>query len=225
MTNVRVQDTLDLSAVEQELCRLPDISATRIVDDGAGRPLEVHVLALPGKRPKQIVRDVQSVALASFGLEIDRRIVSVVQIGGEEVEEKLAPAETRESFRPRIASVTVEVTGVRATVKVTLAHDDEERAGLAEGSVASTLRPRLVAAATLDAVRQLVPASESLDLDSAQIVRAGVHDVAVVALVLVAPPLEQIVTGSAMVHHHQNTADAVVRAVLNGTNRRLSRLR
>src|SRR5271165_1907215 len=72
---------LDVQAIENEITRLPEIVACRIVADPLGRPLEVHVLAHPGKHPKQVVRDIQSVALASFGLEIDRRIVSVVQLG------------------------------------------------------------------------------------------------------------------------------------------------
>ena len=71
---------LDVQAIETEIGRLPEVVACRIVADAVGRPLEVHVLAHPGKHPKQVVRDVQSVALASFGLEIDRRIVSVVQL-------------------------------------------------------------------------------------------------------------------------------------------------
>ena len=33
-----------------------------------------------GKHAKQVARDIQSVAMASFGLELDRRIISVVQL-------------------------------------------------------------------------------------------------------------------------------------------------
>jgi hypothetical protein len=222
---------VDFRAVETELCRLPDLSAARIVTDNGGRPVEVHVLALPGKAPKQIVRDVQSVAMASFGLELDRRIISVVQIGGDDVADDVAEVDdeesdrARESFRPRIAAINIEVAGLRAHVRVTLAYNTEERVGSAEGTIAAASRPRLVAAATLDAIRQLVPAAECLDLDSAQIVRVGPHDVAIVALVLVVPSAEQIVSGSVIVHPNQDPSDAVVRAVLNATNRKLSRVR
>ena len=67
--------------LERELCRLPEVSAARVVTDTVGRPTEVHILANGAKHAKQVVRDVQSVALASFGIELDRRIVSVVQLG------------------------------------------------------------------------------------------------------------------------------------------------
>ena len=49
-------------------------------------PIEVHVLAGGVKPAKQVVRDVQSVAMAQFDLDIDHRIVSVVQIPDDSVE-------------------------------------------------------------------------------------------------------------------------------------------
>ena len=73
----------EIIELERELCRLPEVSAARIVADRVGRPTEIHILAHGSKHPKQVVRDVQSVALASFGIEVDRRIVSVVQLGGQ----------------------------------------------------------------------------------------------------------------------------------------------
>jgi hypothetical protein len=214
-----IHDT-ELAVVERELCRLPEVTGVRIVGVG-GRPREVHVLARPGKQAKQIVRDVQSVALASFGLEIDRRIISVVQLeGGDEGQ---APPEPPAEFRPQIVGITAEASNLRTLVRVTLAHDDAEAVGFAEGSIASTARHRLVAAATLDGLRQLAPGAECLDVESAQVVRVGIHDVAVVTVVCVVPPDEHVISGSAVVRLGQD-ADAVARAVLDATNRRLPRL-
>jgi hypothetical protein len=74
--------------------------------------------------------------------------------------------------------------------------------------------------ATVDALRQLEPAAECIDVDDAQVVRVGPNDVAVVTIVFVVPPVEQLVSGSAIVRPQQE-ADAVARAVLDATNRRL----
>jgi hypothetical protein len=215
----------DVLELERELCRLPEISAARVVTDDSGRPTEVHILADTAKHAKQVVRDVQSVALASFGIELDRRIVSVVQLGSTangnghpEVGEEAGP-----EFRPVLVSSTAEVSGLRSLVRVTLAAGGNESVGFAEGSIASTARDRLVATATVDALRQLEPAAECIDVDSAQIVRVGAHDVAIVTVVFVLPPGEQLVSGSAIVRQHAE-ADAVVRAVLDATNRRLPSL-
>ncbi len=209
---------VDLIEVEEELCRLPEVNAARLVAGPDGRVLEVHILATTGKAPKQIVRDVQSVAIASFGLEVDRRIVSVVQLGDDR-----EPQPVRATFRPRIQGITAENTGLRSLVRVALRHDGIDAVGFAEGSVASASRHRLVAVATLDALRQIEPNAECLDLDSAVILRVGAHDVAVVTVTYVIPPSEQVVSGSAVVRQHQDT-DAIARAVLDATNRRLPAL-
>jgi len=210
-------EELDLTEVEREICRLPDVSIARIVGEPDGRVTEVHIVAVPGKHPKQIVRDVQSITLASFGLELDRRLISVVQLGG------AAGVETGGGVsapRASILAITAEANGLRSLVRVTLARDDEEAVGFAEGSIASTARHRLIAASTVDALRQLDPAAECIDVDHAQVVRVGAHDVAVVTVVFVVPPTEQMVSGSALVRA-QGEADAVARAVLDATNRRL----
>ena len=211
--------------LERELCRLPDVSAARVVTDDIGRATEVHILANGTKHPKQVVRDVQSVALASFGIELDRRIVSVVRLhdDNEPVAPKAAEAGPATTDRAVLVHVASEVTGLRSLVRVTLGRGLDQAVGFAEGSIASTARHRLVAAATVDAIRQLQPAAECIDVDSAQIVRVGIHDVAIVTVVFVIPPSEQMVSGSAIVRDHYE-ADAVVRAVLDATNRRLGSL-
>ena len=206
-----------MSDVEVELCRLPDVVAVRIVEDAAGRPVEVHVLAHTGKHAKQVVRDVQSVALASFGIDIDRRIVSVVQLGpdDDDIASALAPNAVA---RPRIMAVDSHVSGSRMTVRVSLRLDDDEATGYAEGSVGAATRPRLVAAATVDALEQ-VAGMQGVDMEAAETARVGVDDVAIVTLVSVSPPYELRLCGSAIVRQHPD--DAVVRAVLDAVNRRM----
>ena len=211
----------EILELERELCRLPDVSAARVVTDDIGRPTEVHILAMGPKHPKQVVRDVQSVALASFGIEFDRRIVSVVRLHGDGDAPAVEPVPVE--HRAVLGHVATEVTGLRSLVRVTLARGDEEAVGFAEGSVATSARHRLVAAATVDALRQLQKAAECLDVESAQIVRVGPHDVAIVTVVFVIPPSEQMVSGSAIVRDHLDS-DAIVRAVLDATNRRLTSL-
>jgi len=208
---------LDLLAVERELCRLPDVSVARLVADDVGRIIEAHIIGAPTKHPKQIVRDVQSVLLAEFGLELDRKVVSVVQLGEADLG---APLDERGSGRPSIVSIQGETNGLRSLVRVTLGNDDGEAVGTAQGSIATTARHRLVANATIDALRRLDPAAECLDVEHAQVVRVGASDVAVVTIVFVVPPTEQVVSGSAIVRANHD-ADAVARAVLDATNRRL----
>jgi hypothetical protein len=209
---------LDMRLVEAELKRLPDVAAVRVVTDTMGHPSEIHVLSHTGKHAKQVVRDVQSVALASFGLEIDRRIVSVVQLtpnGEAPTAAEGAPP------RPRVRALGIQASTVdlRTSIRVTL-EADEQVTGYAEGAAATAIRPRLVAAAALDALRQLEAAASRLDVVGAEITRVGSQDVALVTLVAVEMPLERQLAGSAIVHHSPD--DAIVRAVLDAANRQLT---
>jgi hypothetical protein len=208
------QRTIDAetAAIEAELSRLPDVVAARLVADEIGRPLEIHVLAHTGKHAKQVVRDVQSVALASFGLDIDRRIVSVVQLtpNGE--------AAPTDPSRIKAQGIEVGTTGLRTSIRVTLSADGHAT-GFAEGAAAAMVRPRLVAVATLDALRQLERAAGRLDVVGADVVRVGAHDVALVTVVSIEGTMENHLAGSAIVH--QSADDAIVRAVLDSVNRRL----
>jgi hypothetical protein len=207
---------LDMEIVENELKRLPDVVGVRVVADDIGRPLEVHVLAHTGKHPKQVVRDVQSVALASFGLELDRRIVSVVQLSpnGDSPPHEAVDAPTR----VRAIGIQSSTLDLRTTFRVTL-EAEEQATGFAEGASAASIRARLVATATLDALRQLSDAAARLDVVTAEVTRVGAQDVALATLVSVEQPLERHLAGSAMVHHSPD--DAIVRAVLDAANRRL----
>jgi hypothetical protein len=210
----------ELRELEDELCRLGGVLAVRVVGDRNGRPIEVHVLADQSKPAKQTVRDVRAVAQTMFGLELDHRIVSVAQL--DSAAEHIADsASATLAPRARVGRVNFEAQGVRADVRVVLIDGDLEYSGYAEGSVAAVARPQLVALATLDAVRQSDSAAEAIHVVSADITRVGPTRVAVVSVVYVEPPVELFVSGSAVVR--QDRDEAVARAVLDATNRRLGR--
>ena len=94
---------MDLIALQDKICRIDGVEAARIVA-GNGHIEEIHVLARRNKPPKQVVRDVQSLSQALFGEEIDRRIVSVVQ---------LADADLDMGFRPALVDVSEILDGSR----------------------------------------------------------------------------------------------------------------
>ena len=168
-----------MQQAEALIASLQDVVSVRITATETGAVEAVHVLVTGGTPAKQVVRDVQSVALASFGIEVDRRIVSVVQLGGQPggVPTQDLENPVRAEERAVLRHVNAEANGLRSLVRVTLAHGDREAVGFAEGSVASSARHRLVAAATLDALRQVQPAAECCDVDAAQILRVGAEDV------------------------------------------------
>ena len=78
-TKGRPETVLDFEELEESLTRLESIDAVRVVAE-FGKIAEVHVLAAALKPAKQVVRDVQSLAMARYGANIDRRVISVVQL-------------------------------------------------------------------------------------------------------------------------------------------------
>lgn len=74
-------DAVTISELEAALAEITEVRAARIVASPEGRIEEIHVLGLPGKSPKQLVRDVESCLIAGFGVMVDRRKISIAQIG------------------------------------------------------------------------------------------------------------------------------------------------
>jgi hypothetical protein len=221
-----------LPNLEESIRQIPGVRAVSVVTDAQAQPTEVHVLAAPGKPAKQIVRDVQSLAMAQFDLDLDHRIVSVVQIedetaaAGEDADvsdtsdasadEVLEQIEAQ--ARPMISEIGVRSTGSEIEVEVRLELDGDTFVGIERGAAAASARPRLVAAATISALDELLglPAA----VESAAVVDTGTHSVALVVVTISVPRLgPQSLAGSAVIRGDET--DAVARAVLSAVNRRL----
>lgn len=205
-TTLRLQPEL-----EATIGRLPGVQAARVVTDGAAAPTEIHVLSTRGKSPKALVRDIQSVAMAQFDLELDHRIVSIVQF-----DEGESPRS--EVNRVLIAGITAHTTGLEASATVSLTCAGRLYDGTSTAPASASSRPRLVARSTLQAVMQLLPLGAA-EVEHAQITQVGGRQVAICVIQVLTTDGEQIVTGSALVRG--DDADAVARSVLDALNRRL----
>ncbi len=84
-----------LRRFEEELTRVGGVRRVRVIGDD--QPTEIHVVATFDRTPKQLVRDVQSLAAAAFGFTIDHRIVSVVQLDDQEPEEAVEGVDREET--------------------------------------------------------------------------------------------------------------------------------
>jgi hypothetical protein len=227
-----------LPELEDALRHIQGVRAASVVTGPDAVPTEVHVLADPGKPAKQVVRDVQSLAMARYDIDIDHRIVSVVQMGDDEV--RAAPAAPRTDptdaagladdaddaegaddgvVRPAIAAIMVRSGKGETEASVTLAAGDQLFEGRTQGPAGASHRARLVAVATLDAVAELL--GQPCEVESSTIVATGTREVALTVLTMVVPRTgEQVLTGCAAVRGDE--ADAVARSVLAALNRQLA---
>lgn len=204
---------MDVVALQEKIRRIEGVEAARIVA-GNGHIEEIHVLARRTKAPKQLVRDVQSLSQALFGEEIDRRVVSIVQ---------LADSDLGSEFRPALIDVAETLDGSRAEVTVTLRWNDAILSGTARGAAATSTRARQIAEATIEAVRQGINPGAALGINSMDVPTLGNRRVAIAQVVVVTEATERNLIGCAYVEDEESRA--VVRAVLDALNRFLPDLK
>ena len=138
---------------------------------------------------------------------------------------RAAPADEPETsapepvVRPAIAAIAVRSGHGETEAAVTLAIGDQLFEGSASGPAGQSHRARLVAAAALDAVSELL--GQPCEIESAAIIATGSREIALSVLTLIVPRTgEQVLTGAAVVRGDE--ADAVVRSVLAALNRQIT---
>lgn len=207
---------------EQELSKITGVRRVRVV--GGARPSEIHVVAGKARSPKQIVRDVQSLAVAGFGVSIDHRIVSVVQIDEDSVGQsspRSRLARGPQPGRPLVESVHTSVEGANRVVRVILGWPEGVRS---EGNASSGTSRELQARAAMEAtVEALAPAlavrSMRIEVEHAFVQAMGRDEAVVVKATVYEGDEATGVTGAVLVD--DEVASAGVRALLHAINRKL----
>jgi hypothetical protein len=215
-----------VAAVTELIESLPGVESARILLDEDGGIAEIHVLADIGRHPKAIVRDIESALFARWGLAVDRRRISVAQVGD--------PAPRPHWQRLRLQQVAMTTDPVRGWVEVSVSlvpggardafgrpREGEAPARMWRGKASggsAHMAIRLAAEATLEALNQAVLPRHRFAVADIERVRVGAHEVVVAVLHYHGPRgAASVVSGSAVVRHE--AVEAAVRAVLDGTNR------
>jgi hypothetical protein len=215
---------VELSQFEKDLARIPGVSAARVIGEEA--PSEIHIVATSDKPPKQIVRDVQSLAAAAYDITIDHRIVSVVQSEpGETI--PLAAAQPAASFdassRVVLNWLMIAPQGDADRINVGIRWEESESEG---GATASATNREARARAAAEALAQAIETGLSgrhsgIEVDSVVVHKIGNSDsVTVKANYRDENGLTPVV-GTALIN--DDVASATAKALLQALNRKLSR--
>ena len=116
--------TVSAKEYEDTLKRIRDVVTARAVLGPEGSIEEIHVLAGPGRPVKLIARDVESTLMAAFGTPIDKRKISIAQLGGD-------PG--RQEKRVQLRKVEIVSEADSAEVNVYLKMGNNEVMGTADG--------------------------------------------------------------------------------------------
>ena len=163
---------LDVDAMERDVARIPAVSSARVVVEDQ-QVVEVHIVCGPGRSPKLINRDVQSLLAARWGVDIDHRKVSVVQLseGDDEIDltaDTAAEPQPEPPPRPeaprtaatagaRVVEVSLSVSDDQCQASVTVADGDRQATGHASGVPSLEGQRRVSAGAALVALANLDP--------------------------------------------------------------------
>jgi len=207
------KDGISAKDLENTIRKVKDVLASKVVLDESGQVEEIHVLAGPGRSVRYIARDVESSIMAAFGMEIDRRKISIAQVDSEE---PLKPEK-----RVRLTQVTL-VTGTdEAVVKVHLSVGDTEVVGTASGLPTPANWLRLAAEATISAICQFIEAGVQITVDDVIITSSRSTKIALVSvLVMSSDGEEKVLSGSCPIVYDER--EAVVKATLDALNRRFA---
>lgn len=208
--------------------QLPGVSAAEADHGPGGDVTALRVWISAGSDRRAVEAAVRRVSTAHFGSDPGQERVLVVEaadaaapeLSGTSVEGG-PPSAAAHGARPQIVRTVVETAGADFTATVVLSARSRTEIGRATGLVAGGGGRRTVASATIRALEGLLAEDVRLETEHVEIQRAQVHLV-LVRLRLLSATGEQPLTGAALVRSDEH--DAVVRATLDATNRRVEAL-
>jgi hypothetical protein len=197
--------------LQQSLQRIEGVSSARVVLNHHGEITDIHLVGLPSRKAKQIVRDVESLIHAQFDMPVDYRCISLVQLGGE------SATGTRQ--RVRFVSARPHPNDPHC-VQVVLSCDQHHYEGIAALNAGEQeQRAPAVANATLCALQGLVANSVKLRTQEARIITSSEQNVSLTVVEVSTLRGNECLSGTALVN--DNEFEAVARATLDALNRRL----
>jgi hypothetical protein len=205
----RRRKPLDARTMESAINKIRGVYAAQVVI-GEDNVEEIHVIASPLRKPKQVVRDIESMLLVNFGVRVDYRRISLVQMQ----EERLFQTEAR----PRLVTVR-SIEGPNRRAEVELEKDGHLFVGSAHSSDQDVDIIRLVSTATIEAMEQVLGEHVTYRVDDVEHVMVKEIPTIVVVVTVTFETNQETLIGICQVHNE--VADAAARATLNAVNRRL----
>uniref|UniRef100_A0A7C5U399 Uncharacterized protein n=1 Tax=Fervidobacterium nodosum TaxID=2424 RepID=A0A7C5U399_9BACT len=199
--------TLDAVKIEELISRVPGVKAVKVVGDGSNLQ-EIHVITSSDKSPKQLVRDIETVILASTGMRLDRKIISIAQVESDVKSQKVLPYQ--------LVNLKIENIDERSVrVNVTIEHGEEEFYGEFSGPKTTRNLPRIVGNAVLNALSDIHDFALSFD-DVVEVYFVGKKHI-LVHITKQYNGVEESIIGTAV--NEGNFEKAVAEAVLDAFRR------
>lgn len=198
--------------LRQAIEQIRGVMSAKVVLDENDVILEIHLVGSSPRQPKRIVRDIESLLYARFGIRIDYRKISLAQLDSEGVS----------AVRRRLRFVSAVPHPQEANrVQVFLRIDKDRYEGVAslQADTSEEMNARSVADATLSAVRRAMGRDVPLILQEMQIIRTDEQRVCLSIVSATTPQGEERLAGTCLIA--DDLFEAACKATLDAINRRL----
>lgn len=202
---------MKIKQAEKYVKKLKSVISCKIIVDKQNNIEEIHILANTQREPKQISRDVQSVLVSEFGMEIDYKKISIAQIEKDVVES--------DNFRLKFSTVQYSITGKKADIEVILRKGDNCYKGRETGLQTKYNSEKMIATATLKAVEDFLGIEDMFLVEDVKTVEIAHKDVVVTGIVFLKDNEEQFFTGTSTIYRDKK--ETIVKATLDGINRKI----
>lgn len=211
----------DYDEIVSALRAVPGVADADVEPDAETGGMGLLRLGLaPGFDEVQVATSVGRLLRERFGLGVDAERVQLVE-DAEVPDEPVGRAGSAQ-HRPAIQRMHLVSSGLDISASVTLGFEDRSAMGEAQGTATQSGVQRAVALATLRAIESLIDGKARFELDHLEVTQTGRDRTVVAGVTLVTPTGSERLTGAAVVR--EDVRQAVIRATLDGLNRRLGAL-
>lgn len=202
----------DLPGVQDALREIDGVVHARVRWPDPRGPAQLEIALAPGGDGAQTTRHILDVLERVGGVDLDTLDLAAAERAGSD------------EARPVFVEMSVERTELDTSIEVTLELRGREVSGRAEGLASFQQSTRTTAAATLAAVRKLLPSGVRLQLEWLEVIESHGHrpPIIQVAVTVLTHAGEALHIGSAF--GHGDLRESTVRATLDAVNRRLGAL-
>lgn len=209
-----VIDTIkrDYILMENDISRIDSVLSCRFVIENE-EIKEIHIVSNGTRSPKQISRDVQSILIATYNLNIDYKKISIAELPGVHI--------NKNGYRLKIENISYEDKGNKATVKVGLNDGTNTFESVQSGLNTGSNIDRMLVKAVLNSVEDALGMEDRFIFEDVKSVNLSSDGIIVVVLVYIINNQETRICGSSLIGTDHKKA--VVRATLDALNRCISK--
>lgn len=201
--------SLDIELIEKTIEKLDSVISSKIVLSENDDFEEIHIVSNGTRSSKQIVRDIQSILIAKYSIQINYKKISIAEIQDENLKK----------FHPRLklVSVAYENNGQKAKVKVALENNKKVFENSSSGLNTGRNIDRMLVDLTLKTVEEAYGYEDIFTLEDMKIVNLSTDKVVIVVITGIKDNNAERFCGSSLIK--LDYKEAVVKATLDALNR------